>query len=193
MIRPAAMEDVPAILAIYAPYVENTTITFEYTVPTMEEFTQRFRDITAQFPWLVWEENGEILGYAYGSAPFTRMAYSWCAEPSIYLRTDVRGRGIGRKLYNALEQILAYQGYQVSYAIITSENEASLAFHRALGYTDVCEFPNCGFKHGRWLGTFWLEKRLKTVEIPMGLPASWLSIVQDEQSFLDILGVLSLS
>ena len=106
MLRIATEKDVPAILDIYGPYVLNTTASFEYTVPTEAEFLARFRDITAQFPWLVWEEQGRILGYAYGSAPYTRAAYSWCAEPSIYLREEARGRGIGRKLYGALEAIL---------------------------------------------------------------------------------------
>ena len=79
MVRNATEADVAAILAIYAPYVLHTTATFEYDVPTQEEFMQRFRDITRQFPWLVWEEDGAILGYAYASAPYTRAAYRWCA------------------------------------------------------------------------------------------------------------------
>ena len=106
-IRLATKQDVPRILEIYAPYIENTAISFEYTVPSLEEFTQRFLDITAQFPWLVWEENGTILGYAYGSRPFKRTAYQWSAEASIYLCPEARGQGIGRKLYAALEQLLS--------------------------------------------------------------------------------------
>ena len=88
MIRIATVADVPEILAIYAPYVENTTITFEYDVPCRRDFMQRFLDITRQFPWLVWEENGEILGYTYASRPFPRAAYSWIAEPSVYLKPE---------------------------------------------------------------------------------------------------------
>ena len=93
MIRLAAHADLPAILAIYAPYVENTTYTFEYDVPTLESFTARFDAITAQFPWLVWEDDGRVLGYAYGSAPFERAAYQWCAEVSIYLAPEIQGKG----------------------------------------------------------------------------------------------------
>ena len=96
-VRIAAPEDAEKLLEIYAPYVKNTAITFEYDVPTREEFTRRFRDITRQFPWLVYEEDGEILGYAYASAPYARAAYAWCAEPSEYLKPEARGRGIGRK------------------------------------------------------------------------------------------------
>ena len=103
MIRIAAKADIPAILDIYAPYILNTTATFEYTVPSLEEFTARFENITSQFPWLVWEENGTVLGYAYGSAPFERAAYRWCAEVSIYIAPHAKGQGIGRKLYAALE------------------------------------------------------------------------------------------
>ena len=84
----AAEQDLPAMLAIYSPYVLTTAYSFEYTPPTLEEFTHRFRDYTRQFPWLVWEENGTVLGYAYGSRPFERAAYQWNAEASIYLCPD---------------------------------------------------------------------------------------------------------
>jgi phosphinothricin acetyltransferase len=83
MIRIATEADVAEMLSVYAPYVLNTTVSFEYDPPTQEEFLQRFRNITCQFPWLVWEEEGKILGYAYASAPYVRAAYSWCAEPSV--------------------------------------------------------------------------------------------------------------
>ena len=96
MIRIAEEQDVPEILSIYAPYVLETTHTFEYDVPTAEEFLARFRSITAAFPWLVWEEEGRVLGYAYAGAPWERAAYRWCAEISVYLHPDIHGRGIGR-------------------------------------------------------------------------------------------------
>lgn len=193
MIRIAVEADVPEILAIYAPYIMNTTITFEYDVPCRKEFLQRFYTITGQFPWLVWEEDGKILGYAYASPPYARAAYRWCAEPSVYLRPEARGRGIGRKLYTALEEILKLQGYQVLYALITEENTDSLHFHEKLGYKISVLFPDCGFKHGRWLGVYWLEKRLKSVEIPKSFPTPFLQLRQDNQSFSDILYSLSLS
>ena len=102
MIRIAREQDIPAMLEIYAPYVENTTYSFEYDVSCRKTFTQRFFAITAQFPWLVWEEEGKILGYAYGSPPFERAAYRWCAEDSIYLLPEAQGRGIGTRLCRAL-------------------------------------------------------------------------------------------
>ena len=193
MIRIARETDIPAILKIYAPYVENTTITFEYDVPGPEEFMRRFREITAQYPWLVWEEKGEILGYAYAAPPYTRDAYRWCAEPSIYLKPQARGRGIGRKLYAALEALLKLQGYQVLYALITQENISSVHFHEKLGYCRKVLFDNCGFKFGRWLGVYWLEKRLISVEIPKSFPTSFLELRQNSQRISDILYSLSLS
>ena len=193
MIRPATEKDIPEILAIYAPYIENSTATFEYDVPCLRSFTQRFLDITDQYPWLVYEQNGQILGYAYASAPYSRAAFSWCAEPSIYLRPAARGKGIGRKLYAVLEAILEKQGYQVLYALITAENTGSIAFHEKQGYAYKVEFPNCGYKFGRWLGLVWMEKRLKIVHSPSGFPMPWKSIVQDAESCGNILDSLSLS
>jgi len=193
MIRIATEKDVPEILAIYAPYVENTTITFEYDVPCRREFLQRFYDITAQYPFLVWEEEGQILGYAYASAPYTRAAYRWCAEPSIYLRPEAKGRGIGKKLYQVLEWILDKQGYQILYALVTTENTESIRFHEKMGYKFKVDFADCGFKFGRWLGVTWMEKRIKIVQSPSAFPCPWQAIVQDAKTFSNILDNLSLS
>ena len=193
MIRPATEKDIPEILEIYAPYVENTTVTFEYDVPCRRSFLQRFLEITAQFPWLVWEEEGRILGYAYASAPYSRAAFSWCAEPSIYLREDAKGRGIGRKLYAVLEAILEKQGYQVLYALITAENHTSIRFHEKMNYRLKADFPDCGYKMNRWLGLIWMEKRIKIVQSPSAFPAPWFAIVQDAKTFSNILDSLSLS
>ena len=193
MIRVATEADVPAILDIYAPYILDTTITFEYDVPCRRSFLQRFYDVTAQFPWLVWEENGAVLGYAYASAPFSRPAYAWCAEPSIYLAPDARGRGIGKKLYAALEAILRDQGYQVLYALITEENTASIHFHQRMNYEYLAKFSDCGFKFNRWLGVTWMEKRLSPVRIPNSYPTPFGKYCQDVQRLCDILDTLSLS
>ena len=193
MIRPATQSDVAQMLSIYAPYVETSTATFEYDPPSESTFAQRFCHITAQYPWLVWEEDGSILGYTYASAPYSRAAYSWCAEPTIYLRPEARGRGIGKKLYAVLEEILDRQGYQVLYALIASENEASIRFHEKMGYEKKVDFPNCGYKFNRWLGLIWMEKRIKAVQSPSGFPKNWREIVQDAKSFYKILDKMSLS
>ena len=165
-VRLATVQDVPRILEIYAPYVNNTACSFEYTVPSLADFTQRFLGITSQFPWLVWEENGRILGYAYGSRPFERAAYQWCAEASIYLCSEACRKGIGKKLYAALEQLLQRQGYRKVYVIITEANEASIAFHRAVGYRHTATMPACGYKFGQWYGIVWMEKDLKPWDTP---------------------------
>ena len=192
-IRIATVQDLEQILSIYGPYVQNTTVSFEYEVPTMEAFRCRFETFTEQFPWLVWEENGIIAGYAYACAPFSRAAYQWCAEPSIYLRPEFHGKGIGRKLYEALEFCLRGQGYHVSYAIITSENAASLAFHRSMGYSLLAEFPGCAYKHGKCLGIIWMEKRLNFAIMPSSMPVSFSSFVENSKNFTEILDNLSLS
>ena len=177
MIRFATDRDLSAMLAIYKPYVENTTYSFEYDVPCLRTFTQRFYDHVQQFPWLVWEEDGAVLGYAYAGAPWERAAYRWCAEVSIYLHPSVHGRGIGRALYARLEEILTKQGYRVAYALITTENTGSVAFHEKLGYSYHSTFENCGFKMGRWLGVIWLQKRLNPLEQPTAFPKKWTEVV----------------
>ena len=193
MIRIATENDVSEILAIYAPYILNSTCTFEYDVPTQEEFLQRFRTVTARFPWLVWEEDSKILGYAYGSAPFERAAYSWCAAGSLYLLPEARGKGIGARLLTTLENLLFYQGYQRIYALITAENKISIAFHKKCGYTLRGELPGAGIKFGRRIGVVWMDKTADFVDMPSDFPRSWGLLMQDGQSFSDILDILSLS
>lgn len=171
-VRMATLQDLPRILEIYGPYVEHTACSFEYVVPTPEAFTKRFLEITKQFPWLVWEEEGVVLGYAYGSLPFERTAYQWSAEASIYLCPEACKKGIGKKLYAALEQLLQRQGYRKVYAIITTANESSIAFHRAVGYRHTATMPECGYKFGKWYGTVWMEKDLNDWDTPPGAPIS---------------------
>lgn len=177
MIRIATESDIPAMLGIYRPYVENTTYSFEYDVPCTRTFTQRFYDHVQQFPWLVWEEEGRVLGYAYAGAPWERAGYRWCAEVSIYLAPEIHGKGIGRALYARLEEILERQGYRMVYAVITEENRGSIAFHAACGYRHLTTFANCGFKHGRWLGVTWMEKELGRGDLPKSFPKKWMDCV----------------
>ena len=114
-------------------------------------------------------------------------------EASIYLRPEAQGRGIGRRLYGALEAIMAYQGHRICYAIITSENTGSLAFHEKMGYSVTAKMPGCGRKFGRWLGVTWMEKNLGGAEDPRDFPRAWEDICQGAQKFLDILDILSIS
>ena len=110
-IRPASLSDAQAIQAIYAPYVEKTAITFEYEVPSVQEFEKRISKTIEKYPYLVAEENGQVLGYAYASTYYARTAYDWTTELSIYLHEDARGRGLGSQLYDALEKELEKRGF----------------------------------------------------------------------------------
>lgn len=192
-IRLAVHTDLPQILEIYRPYVEKTPYSFEYRLPTLEEFTRRFDTITAQFPWIVWEEDGTVLGYAYGSAPFERAAFSWCAELSIYLSPAIQGRGIGQRMYRILEHILTMQGYTRVYALIEGSNRPSLAFHEAMGYRQFADFPDCGYKLGGWRHIIWMEKLLNLVEMPSNFPAPCPLVVKNNISLQKILDILSIS
>jgi phosphinothricin acetyltransferase len=171
MIREAMIQDVPGMLSIYAYYVENTAVSFEYQVPTVEEFTRRLEEHKAVYPWLVWEEDGEILGYAYAGRAFERAAYSWNAEISCYLK--VKGKGMGRKLYTIIEDILLQQGVRKVFALVTSANAPSVAFHKAIGYRELLTYKDVGFKQGKWYDVIWLEKQLCPLGEPKNFPVSW--------------------
>ena len=179
MIRLATREDVQEILNIYAPYIRETAITFEYDVPEISEFEARFDSIAARYPWIVWEENGKILGYAYGDRAFARSAYAWDADLSIYLDMESRGKGIGGKLYGCLEEMLKNHGYFTLYALITGANEASRKFHEKRGY--VCEgmLKKSGFKMGRWYDVAWYALHLRGEEAPGDAPRAFVCTEAD--------------
>ena len=158
------------MLAIYAPYITDTVITFEYTVPDEAEFARRFDAVTRVYPWLVWEEDGRILGYAYADRAFARAAYSWDADMSVYLDMNARGRGIGSKLYAKLEELLRGMGIHVCYALITASNAESRAFHEKHGYELEGLFRQSGFKSGAWHDLAWYTKRLVPAEDPGEMP-----------------------
>lgn len=177
-IRVAAPEDAAQLLAIYAPYVERTAITFEYDVPTLEEFRGRIVRTLQKYPYLVAEGDGGLLGYAYLSPFVGRAAYQWAAETSIYLRMDHRGQGLGRAIYGAIEGISRAQGIVNLEACIArpaAEGDAhltdsSVAFHAHMGYRMVGEFDRCGYKFGRWYHMAWMEKLIgphATAPVPL--------------------------
>ncbi len=168
-IRPATLADAEILRDIYAPYVEETAVSFEYTVPTVAEFTERMKDIMKRYPYLVAEEAGEAVGYAYASPFHEREAYSWSVELTVYLRKDQRGRGRGRLLYEKLEQILRAQNITNLYACIAwpeQEDEyltgASARFHERMGFRLAGMFHRCGYKFGRWYSMVWMEKEIGT-------------------------------
>lgn len=174
VIRAAQRRDVPAMLAIYAPYVRETTISFEYEPPTGREFMARFERIARRFPWILAEDDGCILGYAYADAPFERAAYQWNAELSVYIAPQWHRCGVGRALYLRIEQLLAALGYVRAHGVLTDENAASLAFHAALGYTEEARFRHVGFKFGCWHDVFWVGKALRDPGVlPPEPPLPW--------------------
>ena len=160
-IRLANPSDAATLLAIYAPYVENTAITFEYEVPTIEDFTNRIEKTLEKYPYLVAEEDGVVLGYAYASTYYARAAYDWVVELSVYVSQNARGKGVGSKLYDELEDLLGQMGYMHFLACISLPNEASLALHRERGYQQVAHFPKIGYKFERWHDIVWLQKSLE--------------------------------
>lgn len=160
-IRPAGESDLAECLEIYRYYVENTAVTFEYTTPTPEEFRARFRAVTEKFPWLAAEENGRVAGYCYAAPAFERAAYQWDADISVYIGGEYQRRGIARAFYGAVHELLRAQGYYVVYALITGSNKKSLAFHNAMGYRQIGNLPESGYKFGSWHDVTWMEKTLR--------------------------------
>ena len=160
-LRMATAEDAAALLAIYAPYVEDTSVSFEYTVPSIEEFAQRIKDTLQKHPFILCEVCGVPVGYAY-AAPFrTRAAYEWCVETSIYVSPSAHGAGVGRTLYEALLKVLALQGVRTAYACITHPNIPSEKFHASMGFSPIGVFKKVGYKQGVWHDLSWFEKQLK--------------------------------
>lgn len=149
-IRRAAPRDGAELAAIYAPYT-RTCLTFESPAPTAEEFSARIASVSAGFPFLVCEQDGRPLGYAYAHRYRERAAYDWDAELSIYLRQDCRGRGIGRALYGALLDLLDLQGYVNIYGTVSVPNPPSERLHEGLGFRLVYTDRKTGWKLGRWL------------------------------------------
>ena len=173
-IRYAKLEDATRLVEIYRYYVEKTAITFEYKVPSIEEFQQRMIHVMEKYPYLVAKMDDQIVGYAYASTFNVRMAYDWCAKTSIYVDHMLRKCGVGKRLYQALEKVLKAQNITNLNACISSpiENDEyldtnSIDYHHYLGYQMVGEFHQCGYKFKHWYNMVWMEKMIgehKTVQ-----------------------------
>jgi phosphinothricin acetyltransferase len=164
-IRGATAADSKAILDIYAPYITDTAITFETEVPAVSEFTSRVETIIKNYPYLVCEADGKIIGYAYATKHRERAAYKYSADVSIYIKSEYHGRGIGRKLYSDLFESLKNYKIYTAIAGITLPNEKSLALHKSFGFKEVGVYHNVGYKFGKWLDVIWLEKQIKEYDI----------------------------
>lgn len=149
--------DAEAALAVYRPYVLNSVITFDYDVPSVEEFSEKIRTITAEYPWLVCEYEGKIAGYAYGSRHRSKAAYQWSPESTIYVAEEFHGTGIARILYKTVFEILLLQRFVNVFAGVTLPNPASENFHRSLGFTEIGIFRNIGYKLGKWNDVRWFQ------------------------------------
>jgi L-amino acid N-acyltransferase YncA len=175
-IRLATVKDAPDLLAIYAPYVKETAITFEYQVPSLEDFQNRIRSTLHRFPYFVAEKRGEIVGYAYLGYFNIREAYDHSAETSIYVAKEQRHSGIGGRLYEAIEKAArAMHIYNlnacIGYPMNDREEDPYLSrnspeFHAHLGYKLVGRFHKCGYKFGRWYDMIWMEKMLGEHLVP---------------------------
>jgi phosphinothricin acetyltransferase len=156
-IRLATTDDAAAIATIYAPFVTDSVISFEVEAPDAAEMAARIDHKLPRFPWLVAEEGGAVIGYAYAGLHRERAAYAWSVEVSVYVADTARRRGVARRLYETLFGLLRRQGFRTAYAGITLPNPASVGFHEAMGFTPVGVYRNVGWKHGRWHDVGWWE------------------------------------
>lgn len=185
MIRLANKFDVVQILDIYRPYIENTSISFETIVPSIEEMATRIECVLATTPWLILEENNIILGYAYASKHRERAAYKWSVDVSAYVRQDHRGKGIGKVLYTALLSVLRLQGYCNVYAGICLPNESSVGIHEYFGFKKIANYTKVGYKSGQWHDVGWWELFLEQHNTKPAEPLPLNDI--EEQKFLECL------
>jgi L-amino acid N-acyltransferase YncA len=161
MIRIARAEDAEAIHAIYAPTITHTAITFETDLPGAEAMRQRILTRLQHYPWLVWEEDGEVLAYAYATRFRERAAYDWIAETSIYVHANARRRGIARRLYAVLLDVMRLQGINQAVGVITLPGEVSVALHETMGFTTAGVWRKAGYKLGQWWDVGVWQKELQ--------------------------------
>jgi phosphinothricin acetyltransferase len=175
-IRPAdPAEHATACARIYEPYVRETAVSFEADAPTALEIANRIERFTRTHPWLVAEDSGKVVGYAYGCPHRDRAAYRWAADVSVYVDRGQQRRGIGRLLYSELLSRLTAQGLHVACAGVTLPNDASIGFHESFGFAPVGIYRRIGFKLGRWWDVGWwqLDLREADTEPPDEPRAPW--------------------
>jgi L-amino acid N-acyltransferase YncA len=165
-IRVATVEDAAPIQAIYAPVVENTIISFELEPPTVAEIEQRIKKTLENFPWLICENEGQVIGYAYASKHRERAAYQWAVDVSAYVKEGYRGTGIGKALYTALMAILAEQGFYNAFAGIALPNAASVGLHESVGFKPLGIYRKVGYKLGAWHDVGWWQRVLQPPDVP---------------------------
>lgn len=172
-IRRAHSDDAAFIAETYAPFVIETSVSFETAPPDVDEIARRMTAAGDAYPWLIAEADGERAGYAYASQHRTRAAYQTSVDTAIYLAGEARGQGIAMPLYDALFDVLTAQNYVMAFAGVTIPNHASEAFHRKAGFKQIARYPNVGFKNGAWRDVIWFAKTLAEPQTP---PARIISL-----------------
>jgi L-amino acid N-acyltransferase YncA len=165
-IRDASERDAETCAAIYAPYVTDTAISFESDPPLPAEMAERIAAAVRTHAWVVLEDEGHVVGYAYGGPFQSRVAYRWSCEVSIYLEFGRRRTGGGRTLYGALFARLAERGFRTAVAGMTLPNDASVGLHRAMGFEPIGTYRRIGWKHGTWHDVAWAQRTIATGQDP---------------------------
>ena len=160
-VRTVTLNDVQELLDIYSYYVLNTTITFEYDTPSINEFTQRIQKITQKYPYLVATLDDVIIGYAYATSYKERAAYDWSVETTVYVKETYQGIGVGKALYTHLEHALKEMNIVNMLACITYPNPKSIEFHTKFGFEQVGHFHKVGYKFTEWRDIVWMQKSIK--------------------------------
>ncbi len=184
LIRFASSSDAKDILAIYTPFISDTSLTFELEVPSEQEFADRIETYMQEWPWLVCEINGVIAGYAYASRYRERPGYQWSCECSVYIHDNYLKRGIARALYSALTEILKRQGFRNVYAVINLPNEKSVSLHEKCGFEWMATYENVGYKLGKWKDVGWWVKKINAY---VDEPDSPIPFNNLDKSFSEIL------
>ncbi|MFV0352508.1 MAG: GNAT family N-acetyltransferase [Oscillospiraceae bacterium] len=179
-IRYATQQDVPSMLAIYAPYVKETLVSFEYEVPTPQDFAARVKALQPDMPWIVYEEDEKILGYAYASRFGVRAGFDWSAETSVYLDKEAQGKGVGQKLYQILFGLMQAMGYATLYARIAVPNMQSEKFHLKMGFTCEAVLKKVGFKFDSFVDLAYYTLQLCPKDHPLPKPRKLKDLTDDE-------------
>lgn len=178
-IRLANENDATSILEIYAPYILNTSLTFETEVPILHDFRERINAYLINWPWLVCEINETIAGYAYGTRYRERTAYQWCVEVSVYIHDDFQRSGVAKALYTSLAEILKRQGFRNAYAVINLPNEKSVAFHESCGFKYFATYEKVGYKLGKWKNVGWWQLQLNEYTDEPSAPVKFQELNKD--------------
>lgn len=185
-IRLANEDDSASLLEVYGPFIANTSITFEYEIPSIDVFKERIKNISMTYPWLVCEVNGKVVGYAYASKHRDRAAYQWSVDFAIYVDPKHHRNYIAKALYTALIKILKAQGYYNAYAGITLPNEKSQGFHESFGFALIGLYHNVGYKFGKWHDVGWFELKLAEHSQEPAMPRP-ITEICDTKEFSEIL------